>query len=198
MYRTVPLPGSMRTGAASANPSSQISVGSGSPCSSLPPATSTRPSVSKVALWDARKTAPASGNRENTPLAGSKISAAVTSAPPLRPPMRSTVPSDSSVAVCHARGATMLFAVGAATPVSGSHSQVPASAPSPPTIKMRPSARRVAVAPRAACGAAVCRPGACRAGPEPVPLEASVVKSANPVARAHRRIIVGSVSTMGC
>src|SRR5450756_549154 len=125
-----------------------------------PPATSTLPSGSSVAVWDWRGMGMLPVAVQD-PLLGSYSSAEASVGPPppmsppgsAVPPATSTLPSGSSVAVWNMRGVTML-PVAVQDPLLGSYSSAEASAlllpvtlllPVPPATSTLPSGSSVAV-----------------------------------------------------
>src|SRR5450759_3601102 len=132
-YR-VALPGSY---------SSAVTTGASAP---KPPATSTLPSGSSVAVWDWRGVTMLPAAVQD-PLPGSYRSAEARAPLLPEPPATSTLPSGSSVAVWSARGVTML-PVAVQDPLPGSYSSAAATwAPErrPPATSTLPSRSSVAV-----------------------------------------------------
>jgi len=116
-----------------------------------PPATSTLPFASKVAVWPIRAIliVPV---RVKAPVAGLKSSAAASVAVPFVPPVSKTLPLASKVAVCPARAVVMLPArlkVWVVGLKSSAEARVPVVF-APPVIRTNPLASRVAVCRRRA------------------------------------------------
>lgn len=122
-----------------------------------PPAKSTRPSGSTVALAAARAGTPGSAGCDTASVAGSKASGVVTTAPlGPKPPAISTVPLGSSVAVCCRRGKASgpgCGPTGVPLPETSSSADGATLGPLPPASSQRPSGSSVAVWPAAVGGA---------------------------------------------